>query len=74
MSSSQALIRYTYLSKPNSDAKMSASITTQVPGKFDSSVLKSSDRGYRGDLEVGNENTNLQSHYLVIHQKNTQVI
>ena len=40
MSSSQALIRYTYLSKPNSDAKMSASITTQVPGKSDSSVLK----------------------------------
>ena len=40
MSSSQALIRYTYLSKPNADAKMSASITTQVPSKSDSSALK----------------------------------
>ena len=40
MSDSQALIRYTFYSKTNSDAKLSASITTQVPGKSDSSVLK----------------------------------
>ncbi len=40
MSGSQALIRFTFYSETNSDAKMSASITTQVPGKSDSSVLK----------------------------------
>ena len=40
MPSSQALIRYTFYSKTNSDTKMSASITTQVPGKSDSSVIK----------------------------------
>ena len=40
MSVAQALIRYTFYSKTNSDIRMSASITTQVPGKSDSSVLK----------------------------------
>ena len=40
MPSCQALIRYTFYSKTNSETKMSASITTQVPGKSDSSVLK----------------------------------
>jgi hypothetical protein len=40
MSGTQALIRYTYYSKTNSEVKMSASITTEVPGKSDSSVLK----------------------------------
>jgi hypothetical protein len=40
MSVAQALIRYTFYSKTNSDTRMSASITTQVPGKSDSSVLK----------------------------------
>ena len=40
MSGIQALIRYTYYSKTNSETKMSAFITTHVPGKSDSSVLK----------------------------------
>jgi len=40
MSGSQALIRYTFYTKTNSETRMSASITTHVPGKSDSSVLK----------------------------------
>ena len=40
MSGSQALIRYTYYSKADSETKTSASIITQLPGKSDSSVLK----------------------------------
>jgi len=40
MSGSQALIRYTFYTKTNSETRMSASITTQLPGKSDSSVLK----------------------------------
>ena len=40
MLSFKALIRYTYYSKTNSESKMSATITTQVPGQSDSSVLK----------------------------------
>ena len=40
MSGTQALIRYTFYTKTNSETRMSASITTQVPGKSDSSVLK----------------------------------
>ena len=40
MSGSQALIRYTYYSKTNSETRMSASITTEIPGKSDSSVIK----------------------------------
>ena len=40
MSNNQALIRYTFYSKTNSEMRMSASITTEIPGKTDSSVLK----------------------------------
>ena len=40
MSGNQALIRYTFNSKTNSETRMSASITTEIPGKYDSSVLK----------------------------------
>ena len=40
MLSFQVLIRYTYYSKTNSESKMSATITTKVPGQSDSSVLK----------------------------------
>jgi hypothetical protein len=40
MSGTQALIRYTFYTKTNSETRMSASITTQVPGKSDSSDLK----------------------------------
>ena len=40
MPSAQVLIRYTFYTKTNSETRMSASITTQVPGKSDSSVLK----------------------------------
>jgi hypothetical protein len=40
MSGTQALIRYTFYTKTNSETRMSASITTQMPGKSDSSVLK----------------------------------
>jgi len=40
MSGTRALIRYTFYTKTNSETRMSASITTQVPGKSDSSVLK----------------------------------
>ncbi len=40
MPSSQALIRYTFYSKTNAEMRVSASITTYVPGKSDSSVLK----------------------------------
>ena len=40
MSGTQALIRYTFYTKTNSETRISASITTQVPGKSDSSVLK----------------------------------
>jgi hypothetical protein len=40
MSGTQAVIRYTFYTKTNSETRMSASITTQVPGKSDSSVLK----------------------------------
>ena len=40
MSVTQALIRYTFYSKTNSETRMSASITTEIPGKSDSSVLK----------------------------------
>lgn len=40
MLSFQVLIRYTYYSKTNSESKMSATITTQVQGQSDSSVLK----------------------------------
>ena len=40
MSGTQALIRYTFYTKTNSETRMSASITTQVSGKSDSSVLK----------------------------------
>jgi hypothetical protein len=36
----QALIRYTFCSKTNSETRMSASITTEIPGISDSSVLK----------------------------------
>jgi len=40
MLSFKVLIRYSYYSKTNSKSKMSATITTQVPGQSDSSVLK----------------------------------
>jgi len=40
MSGNQALIRYTFYSKTNSETRMSASITTEITGKSDSSVLK----------------------------------
>ena len=40
MSGNQALIRYTFYSKTNSETRMSASITTEIAGKSDSSVLK----------------------------------
>jgi hypothetical protein len=40
MSGTQALIRYTFYTKTNSETRMSASITTEIPGKSDSSVLK----------------------------------
>ena len=40
MSNNQALIRHTFYSKTNSETRMSASITTESPGKSDSSVLK----------------------------------
>ena len=40
MSGNQALIRYTFYSKTNSETMMSAAITTEIPGKSDSSVLK----------------------------------
>ncbi len=40
MSGSQVFVKYTFFSKTNSDTKLSAAITTEVPGKSESSVLK----------------------------------
>jgi hypothetical protein len=40
MSSTQAVIRYTFYSKENATAKISASISKQIQGKSESSVLK----------------------------------
>jgi hypothetical protein len=40
MSGNQVFIRYTFYSKTNSETRMSASITTEILGKSDSSVLK----------------------------------
>ena len=40
MSSTQAVIRYTFYSDTNADTKMSASITTEFLGRTESSILK----------------------------------
>jgi hypothetical protein len=40
MSARQAIIRYTYYLKTNSEAKISAAITAEVPGKSNSNILK----------------------------------
>ncbi len=40
MSGAQALIRFTYFNKTNTETKLSAVITTEIPGKTESSALK----------------------------------
>ena len=40
MSGTQAVIRYTFYSKEHADAKISASISKQIQGKSESSILK----------------------------------
>ena len=40
MAGAQALIRFTYFSRSNTETKLSGVITTEIPGKSESSALK----------------------------------